>query len=302
MTTPSGGGSSTAGFRRDPELFAWKVAKDTLSAELLFPADGQWFNGHFPGFPVLPGVAQLFFFRRFARKAFREFPDAGAYRRIKFRRLVRPGERVLLEVERQSSRAMSFKMSVGGEIASCGSVEAAEIGESPQQMAPLPQSDRSGLPQSVLFDLLPHKPPMTMLSDVIAVDEPGAAVAVVDSSACSLFYDEEIGGVPACAALEYMAQTMALAVGAERYRRGEVPKIGFVLGTRRLDVGIPVFESSQRYAATARCAYFDDEFASFDCAIFGPGGEAVAKASLTAYQPPESMLAEGDVVLKGGRQ
>ena len=260
--TPPSGESSAASFRRDPELLAWKVAKDTLSAELLFPADGQWFAGHFPGFPVLPGVAQLFLVRRFAQKAFREFPDVGAYRRIKFRRIVRPGERVKLEVERLPSRAMSFRMSVADEIASCGSVEAAGTVEDLQRSAPIPRTAGcAALPQSVLFDLLPHRPPMTMLSDVIAVDEPGIAVAVADSSACSLFYDEGMGGVPACAAIEYMAQTMALAVGADGRRRGEAPRVGFVLGTRRMDVGIPSFDSSQRYVTSAKCAYFDDEFA-----------------------------------------
>ena len=79
------------------------------------------------------------------------------------------------------------------------------------------------------------------------------------------------------------------------------PGIGFVLGTRRLDVGIPVFESSQRYATFAKCAYADDEFASFDCAISNAGGETVAKASLTAYRPPRSMIEAGNVELKSGR-
>jgi len=205
-------------------------------------------------------------------------------------------------VERQSGQAMSFKMSVSGEIASCGSVEATGGEAIPPQACSIPDVASPVLPQAVLSDLLPHRPPMIVLSDVIAADDPGVSFAVADSSACSPFYEAAMGGVPACAALEYMAQTMAVAVGAERRRRGERPRVGFVLGTRRLDVGIPVFESSQRYVTMAKCAYFDDEFASFDCAIFAGGGDAVAKASLTAYQPPEEMLGAGEVVLKGGRQ
>ena len=111
---------------RDPELLAWEATPDSLVAERVFPSDGEWFAGHFPDFPVLPGVAQLFFLRRFARRVFADFPDAGLYRRIKFRRLVRPNEHVRLEVVRKGPRAYSFTMSVEGSIVSSGTVEGAD--------------------------------------------------------------------------------------------------------------------------------------------------------------------------------
>jgi len=111
---------------RDPELLTWEVASDSLVAEMVFPSGGQWFEGHFPDFPVLPGVSQLFYLRRFARRAFADFPDAGLYRRIKFRRLVRPNERVRLEVVRKGPRVYSFTMSVAGAVASSGTVEGAD--------------------------------------------------------------------------------------------------------------------------------------------------------------------------------
>ena len=111
---------------RDPELLAWEATSDSLVAEMVFSPDGEWFSGHFLDFPVLPGVAQLFYLRRFARRVFPDFPDAGLYRRIKFRRLVRPNERVRLEVVRKGPRAYSFTMSVEGSIASSGTVEGAD--------------------------------------------------------------------------------------------------------------------------------------------------------------------------------
>ena len=150
-----------------------------------------------------------------------------------------------------------------------------------------------------LLDLLPHRPPMTMLSQVLSVDVPGEASAVADTSPESIFYDSALGGVPACVALEYMAQAMALAVGAERHRKGTRPRVGFVLGTRRLEVKVAVFESGKRYVVMAKCVYSDDELGSFDCTIAGPDGETVATASLTAYQPPAALLDAGAVMLKG---
>ena len=112
-----------AAARREPELLAWSVEADSLAAEMTFPADAEWFSGHFPGFPVLPGVAQIFLTRKFARRAFSDFPDAGLYRRIKFRRLVRPGERAVLNIHRNTPGAFSFRMSVGDETAFSGEVE-----------------------------------------------------------------------------------------------------------------------------------------------------------------------------------
>ena len=149
-----------------------------------------------------------------------------------------------------------------------------------------------------LEDLLPHRPPMIMLAELISVDVPGEASAVADTSPGCIFYDSELKGVPACAALEYMAQTMALVVGAEHRRRGQAPKVGFVLGTRRMVVKVATFESGKRYVTNAKCVYDDSEFASYDCSIADQDGATVAAALFTAYQPPESVLAQGEVVLE----
>lgn len=275
----------------EPIVHTWAAAEDSLSAAMTFPGKSRFFSGHFPGFPVLPGVAQLFMIRRFARRAFPDFPEAAIYRRIKFRRLVCPDERVVLEMSRKKGGAFAFTMSVDGEVASCGSVEPRDAGD--PVIAPeadgafsIPADDGSALPRSVLLDLLPHRPPMIVLADVLESDVSGVAYAIADTSASSLFFDPEIGGVPACAAFEFMAQTMALAVGAENCRLQRAPKVGLLLGTRRLDVCVDSFGCADRYVVAAKCTDAMDDFASFNCMIVSPEGETVAAASLTAFQPP----------------
>ena len=136
-----------------------------------------------------------------------------------------------------------------------------------------------------LEELLPQAAPMILLSGCEPERVENEADAWVDVSPSSPFFDAEVDGVPGCVALEYMAQSMALAVGFMRRRRGAPPKVGFVLGSRRMSIGIPVFRNGERYRVKAVCDYQDEAFGSFDCRIEDASGETVASARMTAFQP-----------------
>ena len=136
-----------------------------------------------------------------------------------------------------------------------------------------------------LGELLPHRPPMVLLDGFKEPSGSGEVEAHVDVTAASPFYEAELGGVPACVALEYMAQTMALCVGLYRRGKGLDPKLGFVLGSRRLETRIPAFRDGERYRVRATCTYQDEEFGSFDCDIRDSADAVVASGRLTAFQP-----------------
>ena len=108
---------------REPVVTSWSATAEALSAGLVFPPDMECFEGHFPGFPILPGVAQLFYLRHFARQAFADYPDAGAWRRLKFRKLVRPGVAVRLDVARRGTGVFDFEFGVAEGPCSSGRVE-----------------------------------------------------------------------------------------------------------------------------------------------------------------------------------
>lgn len=147
--------------------------------------------------------------------------------------------------------------------------------------------DKYANAMSGLEKALPHRRPIIMLSEELPEESPGVARARIDTSPRSMFFDAGLDGVPSCAALEFMAQTMALAVGRDRGRRGLDPAVGFVLGTRRMEVPAEGFLRRKRYVSRAECTYTDGEFASFDCSISEEGGPVVATAVLTAYQPSD---------------
>ena len=143
-----------------------------------------------------------------------------------------------------------------------------------------------------LSELLPQAEPMILLSGYEPSATLGTAVACVDVSPEVPFYDFESGGVPACVALEYMAQAMALAVGEARRAKGEAPRLGFVLGSRKFETFLDVFRPGCRYRVQAVNTYQDESFGSFDCEVLAPDGSCVARASLTAFQPTGEMTPE----------
>ena len=140
-------------------------------------------------------------------------------------------------------------------------------------------------------DLIPHRPPMVLID----------AVESVDLQSCTLVAsftarDEWSGN---WFALEYMAQTAAALAGVFDKEAGEpAGRPGFLLGTRRLDLGIAEFVPGKKYLVKVVREYEDGDSAAFSCEIrqAGCGADApVCTATLTAYRPPNIADAKEDV-------
>ena len=133
---------------------------------------------------------------------------------------------------------------------------------------------------SPLDDVLPHRPPMVLIDEIVSFDSAaGALTAAVTAKRewCENWV-----------AIEFMAQTAAALAGkvdrAEGYAGPARP--GFLLGTRRLTLDLDRFNVGERYLITAKCAFSDAETASFECAI-RHGDKVVATAALNAYRPQD---------------
>ena len=66
--------------------------------DLLVAADCPWFEGHFPGQPILPGVVQIGWAVHFARELYGFEPVATTLEQIKFKRPILPGARLTLHL------------------------------------------------------------------------------------------------------------------------------------------------------------------------------------------------------------
>lgn len=133
--------------------------------------------------------------------------------------------------------------------------------------------------------LVPHRGAMSFLDRVESVDLADESVIVSFTvSKDHILWDGK--GVPGWVAIEFMAQACAALTGAADMARspGEPPRIGFLLGTRRLDLGLERFEPGRRYTVKAKREFGDDTTSAFSCTI-SLDGESIASATLNAYRP-----------------
>ncbi len=59
----------------------------------------RWFSGHFPGQPILPGVAQLGMVAELLAAQHHPALRLTALRRVKFKKIVQPGEALDIQIE-----------------------------------------------------------------------------------------------------------------------------------------------------------------------------------------------------------
>jgi len=138
-----------------------------------------------------------------------------------------------------------------------------------------------------LFDLLPHRPPMLLLSEVLAVSA-DAASSRIRLSDESPFYLPALGGVPSCVGIEYMGQTAALSNGWQQAQGLAKPTLGIFLGCRRYRAHVYSFDAD----AVLRVEAGDAKFAGDSLVTFAGGifcdetNKQLASGVLTVLRRP----------------
>jgi len=131
---------------------------------------------------------------------------------------------------------------------------------------------------------VPHRGPLSLLDQVEHCDEHGIE-ARVRVPAGGVFNGDD--GVPAWVGIEYMAQAVAAWSGARARTAGGSPKIGYLLGSRRYEAMVPVFDVGADLRVLAQCELMGENgLGMFDCRI-EQGGRVVASGRLSVYEPPE---------------
>jgi len=83
---------------------------NSVILEFSVPDTSPYFDGHFPGLPILPAVAQMDLVMRFASSYLGTGVVLSEIRRIKFTKIVRPLMPLLLNLAKKNN-TLSFKIS-----------------------------------------------------------------------------------------------------------------------------------------------------------------------------------------------
>ena len=107
-----------------PTLLSQVLDGETLTLQLRLDPELVWFAGHFPGAPLLPGVAQLHLAIGYACEQWAIEERFSGLEMLKFQRPLQPGVEVTLQLSWQAeSRKLQFCYLKDGEAASSGRVK-----------------------------------------------------------------------------------------------------------------------------------------------------------------------------------
>jgi len=209
-----------------------------MNATIDVPSSGAWFEGHFPGRPVLPGVAELaLVVEALSREAGRPVSLQGiAFARL--RQPVLPGDRLELtareliareseaarlriDLKREDVLVANAELILGQPRASSGGTTASIA--STTQDASVPRLD----------DLLPHRPPMRFLTAILQETANGLTCTARIPARCAMVSG---GNAPPVAAIEAAAQAAAAWEALRRWRVAghAAPRIGYLVALREV--------------------------------------------------------------------
>lgn len=94
-----------------------RATDNEVTAEVEFPGESPWFDGHFPQDPVLPGIAQVAVVQDLLRRAFGKDLHIREIGRIRFKRKISPSDRVAVTITpgNATGDVYRFRMTCGDE-------------------------------------------------------------------------------------------------------------------------------------------------------------------------------------------
>ncbi len=99
-------------------------AAGEIHTEVQVPAESHWFSGHFPGEPILPGIAQLgIVYDTVCRAGGGRFGITG-FSRVKFKKIIRPGDRMQIAIlpGKEKEGVYAFRILTEGDLACSGTM------------------------------------------------------------------------------------------------------------------------------------------------------------------------------------
>jgi predicted hotdog family 3-hydroxylacyl-ACP dehydratase len=199
-----------------------------MTIAIAVPADGPLFEGHFPGRPILPGIAELVLVAQ-ALSPEGAAADVSAIPFARFRGLVLPGDRLEVAASPRGHGGVRFEVRRAGELVANGAMTfgVPQVDDG----APPSMASHAGCYAPPLHELIPHRPPMLFIERILGEAEDGATCLGRVPAACALVTG---GSTPTFVALEAAAQTAAAWEALRRSRDSAAPSVrtGYLVSLR----------------------------------------------------------------------
>jgi 3-hydroxyacyl-[acyl-carrier-protein] dehydratase len=288
-------------------------------AEVEVGKDSSWFEGHFPGEPILPAVGQVDLVARLAARigeqegAILAGRFLAALGTLRLSSPVRPGDRLVVSLTRPDEHGAArfhLAQAAGGRIsdgtaswAPADPPPAAALGgpagttSSPPPKAPATESP----PLADLFassdegtdpalpdaaDLLLHESPALLAETLLSVTED---TVVCRGRVAAEHPAMRAGHAGPWMALELAAQAAGLLEAAVRLRQGgemEAPPVGYLVRVRNARFAAPRLAAGAPLLARVTREGRGGPLTLYACTVESAAGEPLAAAHLGTFLPP----------------
>ena len=272
MSTIVGYGDLSAFIReRPPLLMVDRLELDTETrrarAVKCVSMDEEFFQGHFPGAPIMPGVLQVAAMSQVGGALFPEVtgrdpelvPWLKKMRRVKFRKPVYPGDLLLIEAELIENDAadgllVKAKTSVGGAVTCQGELTlelkarqdfAAAPAQLLAELSEAPENDEDPTADlKAIADTLPHRFPFLLLDRALKIDLENTCVVGLKNVTGNepFFAGTAVAAMPLYLQVEAAAQA-ACAVALKLPEN--VGKLGYFMSIDEACANVPVVPGDQ---------------------------------------------------------
>lgn len=234
--------------------------REKLAAAKVMTVNEEFFNGHFPEHPIMPGVLQVEMMKQLAELSARPELAKSAeddiyiakLERVKFRRPVTPGDRLRIEAELveedADSRRFRTKVRIGADTASEAFMTLKSRRISVPAELPPEVSEYDKCPESVydtmaMKKLMPHRYPFLFI-DYIAKRDGDKVVAIKNVSANDSFFRgaPDDAAVPESLLCEMGAQAGCACVLSRPENAG---KLGFFMAIDNAESLAPIIPGDQ---------------------------------------------------------
>lgn len=83
-----------------PVILDKKITENSLTYKLFFYKEAEFYKGHFPNFPITPGVAQLYLAEFLCKNFFLDYIKIKQVKKLKFSNIINPDSVINLELEK----------------------------------------------------------------------------------------------------------------------------------------------------------------------------------------------------------